>query len=123
MSIIEERPTLPTWWVDGFCVEATDTVWARAHVRLLHEIDVDPREIRPWPSSNVDAPYLDVWLRIPDGEEEAEAEANTRRSAYGYTVDWSLTAVGLVTSVHFSTHAEAQAWLTAQGFDDYTVNE
>ena len=72
-------------------------------------------------SSPERADALDAWLRIPDGEEGAEAEANTYRTADGYRVDWSLTSVGLVTSVGFGTLAEAHAWLTAEGFTDYTA--
>lgn len=63
---------------------------------------------------------LDVWLRIPEGEEESEAEANTYRDGDRFTVEWYLTAVGLVTSRTFDTHEEAQAWLTAEGFEDYS---
>lgn len=64
---------------------------------------------------------LDVWLRIPDGEEESEAEANTYAAAHDcYRVDWSLTAVGLVKSHVFATLADAHAWLRAEGFEDYT---
>jgi hypothetical protein len=68
-----------------------------------------------------DAP-LDVWLRIPDGEEESEAEANTYfdPEANGFRVDWYLTAVGLVKSQWFATYEEAAAWLTDEGFEDYT---
>ena len=65
---------------------------------------------------------VDVWLRIPDGEEEAEAEANTFRTEIGYRVDWYLTAVGLVTSVEFDTYYQAEYWLKEQGFEDYTNN-
>ena len=64
---------------------------------------------------------LDVWLRIPDGEEEAEAEANTYATPTGYRVDWSLTAVGLVKSVEFDTLGETHAWLEAEGFADFTA--
>jgi hypothetical protein len=64
---------------------------------------------------------LDVWLRIPDGEDAAEAEANTYATPTGYRVDWDLTAVGLVTSVHFDTLREAHAWLEAAGFADFTA--
>lgn len=63
---------------------------------------------------------LDVWLRIPEGEEESEAEANTYRDGDRFTVEWYLTAVGLVKSRTFDTHEEAQAWLTAEGFEDYS---
>lgn len=65
---------------------------------------------------------LDVWLRIPEGEEESDAEANTFKDEYGwYRVEWYLTSVGLVSNVEFRTYAEAEAWLTAEGFRDFTV--
>lgn len=63
---------------------------------------------------------LDVWLRIPKGEEESEAEANTYKTKAGYRVEWYLTSVGLVTEVHFGTYEEARAWLAQEGFEDYT---
>jgi hypothetical protein len=63
---------------------------------------------------------LDVWLRIPDGEEESEAEANTFRDGDRYRVEWYLTAVGLVKSVEFTTYNEARAWLEQEGFQDFT---
>lgn len=63
---------------------------------------------------------IDVWLRIPDGEEESEAEANTYRTEYGYRVEWYLSSVGLVKGVEFSTLNEAYAWLEAEGFENYT---
>lgn len=64
---------------------------------------------------------IDVWLRIPEGEDEAEAEANTFRTSTGYRVDWYLTAVGLVQSVHFERLVEAQRWLEREGFVDYST--
>jgi len=63
---------------------------------------------------------LDVWLRIPDGEEEAELEANTFRNGEFYRVDWYHTAVGQVTSKTFATYDQARDWLTEEGFEDYT---
>ncbi len=63
---------------------------------------------------------VDVWLRIPDGEEESEAEANTYLTDTGYRVEWYLTAVGLVTSVEFDTLSDAYDWLQREGFDNYT---
>jgi hypothetical protein len=63
---------------------------------------------------------LDVWLRIPDGEEESEAEANTFADDGRFTVEWYLTAVGLIKSRTFDTHAEAREWLKAEGFEDYS---
>lgn len=64
---------------------------------------------------------LDVWLRIPTDSEEAEAEANTYQDDGRYRVDWSLTAVGLIKSRTFDTHDQARAWLTSEGFADYTA--
>lgn len=64
---------------------------------------------------------LDVWLRIPDGEEEAEAEANTFRDDGGFRVEWYNTAVGLVSSKWFATYDDARAWLEAEGFADFTA--
>lgn len=64
---------------------------------------------------------LDVWLRIPDGEEESEAEANTFSDGDGFRVEWYLTAVGLVKSRWFAEYADAAAWLEAEGFADFTV--
>ncbi len=66
---------------------------------------------------------LDVWLRIPEGEEESEAEANTYQVEDGFLVKWYLTAVGLVKRRWFATYTEAQAWLTAEGFEDYSSGE
>lgn len=65
---------------------------------------------------------LDVWLRIPEGEEESEAEANTYETADGgYVVEWYLTSVGLVKSRTFAAYADARRWLTSEGFADYTT--
>lgn len=63
---------------------------------------------------------LDVWLRFVGDEDESEAEANTYRDGSGYRVEWYLTSVGLVTSRWFPTRRAARAWLTAQGFRDFT---
>lgn len=63
---------------------------------------------------------LDVWLRIPDGEEESEAEANTFADADWFRVDWHLTTVGLVKSRSFPTHDAARSWLESEGFRDFT---
>lgn len=63
---------------------------------------------------------LDVWLRIIDPDELAEAEANTYRTGNGYRVEWYLNSVGLVTAVHFATLAEAHAWLESEGFQDFS---
>lgn len=64
---------------------------------------------------------LDVWLRIPDGEEESEAEANTFADGDGFRVEYYNTAVGLVSSRWFAEYDDAAAWLTAEGFADYTA--
>lgn len=64
---------------------------------------------------------LDVWLRIPDGEEEAEAEANTYMTDTGFCVEWYLTAVGLVTCVEFNTLADAHDWLESSGFENFSA--
>lgn len=63
---------------------------------------------------------LDVWLRIPEGEEESEAEANTYKSESGYRVEWYLTSVGLVKEVEFLTLKAAYEWLEAEGFENYS---
>lgn len=64
---------------------------------------------------------LDVWLRIPDGEEEADSEANCYVDGGGIRVEWYHTEVGLVSRRWFATHDEARAWLEAEGFADYTT--
>lgn len=63
---------------------------------------------------------LDVWLRIPEGEEASDAEANTFKIEGAYRVDWYLTSVGLVSSKWFDSYVSAQQWLTQEGFEDYT---
>ena len=63
---------------------------------------------------------IDVWLRHIGHYEEAEAEANTYNDDGLFRVDWYLTSVGLVKSRTFATYDEACAWLTAEGFQDYT---
>lgn len=63
---------------------------------------------------------LDVWLRIPEGEEESEAEANVFAIEEGFRADWYLTSVGLVSSRLFQTYDEATQWLSSQGFEDYS---
>jgi len=65
---------------------------------------------------------LDVWLKFdaPD-DEEASHEANTYRTPDGYRVEWSHPAVGLISSSQlFPTYPEACAWLTANGYQDFT---
>lgn len=66
-------------------------------------------------------PALDVWLRFDtDDDEEAEAEANTYATDDGFRVEWYHTAVGQVSERHFNTLADAHAWLTRNGFADFT---
>ena len=67
--------------------------------------------------------YLDVWLRFdsPD-DEESEAEANIREDRGSYVADWSLTAVGLVkSSPEFDSYHDAETWLEAEGFENYSA--
>ena len=66
---------------------------------------------------------LDVWLRLRsnDPDEIAEAEANTYADGDMFRVEWYLNSVGLVKSPPlFATYAEACAWLTSEGFEDYS---
>lgn len=65
---------------------------------------------------------LDVWFRFEnEGDEEAEAEANTFRDDSGYRVEWYNTAVGLVHDRWFATRRQARAWLESEGFLDFTA--
>lgn len=64
---------------------------------------------------------MDVWLRIQDDSEEADAEANTYLTETGYRVDWCLTSVGLVKSREFDTLSDAYDWLESEGFSNYTA--
>lgn len=66
------------------------------------------------------AAALDVWLRIPDGEEESESEANTYRIEDGYRVEWYHTAVGVVSHRDFDSYEEAQKFLESEGFQDFS---
>lgn len=84
------------------------------------------REDHPWrdlpePASNAPEGALDVWLRIPEGEEESEAEANIYPEGGYFVVKWELTAVGQVTSVPFLTYQGARDWLESEGFEDYSA--
>lgn len=64
---------------------------------------------------------LDVWLRFEGEEDEAEAEANTYARNDGFVVDWYLNSVGLVkSSPWFETYEDAAAWLTGEGFADFS---
>lgn len=70
-----------------------------------------------------DSEPLDVWLRFGSADDdECEAEANTYAHNDGFVVAWSLSAVGLVRySPLFATYGEATAWLTANDFEDFTI--
>ena len=65
---------------------------------------------------------LDVWLKIPDGEEEAEYEANTfRRNDGDYVIEWSHVDIGWVTTETFGTYEEAESWYEDNGYQDFTA--
>lgn len=65
---------------------------------------------------------LDVWLRFdPPDSDESEAEANTYEDEGIFRVEWYLTAVGLVKSRSFTTYEQATAWLTTEGFQNFTT--
>lgn len=85
----------------------------------------DEATANAWPASDIQP--IDVWLRWEgsgfdeNGEDElADYEANTFRTANGYRVDWYHNAVGQVSSKHFDTYVEAQEWLTANDYQDFT---
>lgn len=90
------------------------------------EID-EWREGHPWAmladaADNAPEGAVDVWLRIPEGEEESEAEANVfADDPDHFRVEWYLTAVGQVTEVYFETYEKAREWLEAEGFEDYSA--
>lgn len=63
---------------------------------------------------------IDVWLRIPEGEEQSESEANTWRIDGGFRVKWYHTAVGVVSHRDFDTYEDARKWLESEGFADYS---
>ena len=94
---------------------------------LMEDGELDEwREDHPWrdlpePAGNAPEGALDVWLRIPEGEEESEAEANVYLEGDHFVVKWELTAVGLVTKVPFLTYQGARDWLESEGFEDYSA--
>lgn len=95
---------------------------------LMQDGELDEwREGHPWAllaeaADNAPEGALDVWLRIPEGEEESEAEANVfADEPEHFRVEWYLTAVGLVITKHFDTYGEARAWLESEGFEDYSA--
>lgn len=64
----------------------------------------------------------DVWLKFEnDADEEPTYEANTFLDKDGdYVIEWYHTAVGQVMAVYFSTYADAEAWYSENGFEDFT---
>lgn len=95
---------------------------------LMRDGELDEwREGHPWAllakgAENAPEGALDVWLRIPEGEEESEAEANVfADEPEHFRVEWYLTAVGQVITKHFDTYGEARAWLEAAGFEDFSA--
>lgn len=95
---------------------------------LMDDGELDEwREGHPWAllaeaADNAPEGALDVWLRIPEGEEESEAEANVfADNPDHFRVEWYLTDVGQVTCREFATYAEACKWLESQGFEDYSA--
>lgn len=95
---------------------------------LMQDGELDEwREGHPWAllakaADNAPEGALDVWLRIPEGEEESEAEANVfADEPEHFRVEWYLTAVGQVITKHFDTYGEARAWLEGQGFEDFSA--
>lgn len=98
-------------WIDPNAT-GDDSVW-RETCDENHEDRIAAHE----PPSDA---ALDVWLRIPEGSEESEAEANTFYEDGRFVVKWYLTAVGLVKDKPFPTYEAAQAWLTAEDFADYS---
>lgn len=68
---------------------------------------------------------LDVWLRFTPGQDNddlAEAEANTYHNEDGtFRVEWYHNSVGVVKKQKFSSHEAARAWLTREGFEDFTA--
>lgn len=103
-----------------------ECVQSEIHSRMMDEELDEWREGHPWAllaeaADNAPEGALDVWLRIPEGEEESEAEANVYLDGQHFTVKWYLTAVGLVTEVPFLTYQGARDWLESQGFEDYSA--
>lgn len=88
---------------------------------IANEYEIEYEDIEDQYKRPEDEP-LDVWLVIPDGEEEAEYEANTFRRYNGdYVIEWYHNAVGLVTTETFGTYEEAVSWYEENGYQDFTV--
>ena len=67
---------------------------------------------------------LSVWLKFESPEdEEVEYEANVDQDGTLFVASWSHTAVGMVRSRAFNTEEEANAFLEAEGFQDFTVED
>lgn len=66
----------------------------------------------------------EVWLAFEsEDDEEATYEANTTLTETGYKIEWSHTAVGLVTTIEFDTLADAYDWYEEHGFEYYGEGE
>lgn len=104
-----------------------ECVQSEIHSRMMDEELDEWREGHPWAllaeaADNAPEGALDVWLRIPEGEEESEAEANVfADNPDHFRVEWYLTDVGLVTCREFATYPEACKWLESRGFEDYSA--
>lgn len=63
-----------------------------------------------------------VWLAFDsETDEEPSHEANIFRGGpSAFTVEHCHTGVGLITTEHFDTLAQAEAWLTEAGFQDFS---
>lgn len=103
-----------------------ECVQGEIHSQMEDEELDEWRADHPWrdlpePAENAPEGALDVWLRIPEGGEESEAEANIYLDGRWFLVKWYLTAVGQVTEVPFLTYQGARGWLESQGFEDYSA--
>lgn len=64
---------------------------------------------------------MSTWFKFEDeADEEASHEANIFMSAFGAVVEWYHTAVGQVTSVRFDSVEEAEKFLQAGGYQDFS---
>lgn len=88
---------------------------------IAAEWDVSHDTLRDDLRRDEDEP-LDVWLKIPDGEEGAEYEANTfRRHDGDYVIEWSHVDIGWVNTETFGTYREAVSWYEDNGYQDFTA--
>jgi len=86
---------------------------------IAEEHDIEYEDIDDQYKRDENEP-LDVWLKIHDGEEEAEYEANTFRDYYGnYRIEWSHVDIGWVTTETFGTYEETVSWYEENGYQDF----